>query len=88
MMRHPDLAGFSALFALLGVGAAYFLVKGLREGRFARRLTYPIPKAWAGRERGYAYRDDDPITFWVEAAMQILAVLVSIVMIVTLALVP
>ena len=75
------LVVLAGLFVILGTGAAYFLVRGLREGRIALRLTFPYPKLPLpdGREPGYAYRNHDPATFWVEIGVQALAVVACIV---------
>ena len=83
-MRDSVLAGLAGLFVILGAGAAYFLGRGMREGRIARRLYFPFQKNLSlpdGREPGYAYRSHSPSLFWTEIAMQVLAVVVCIFMI-------
>jgi hypothetical protein len=81
IFKDPTLAVLALLFLVCGVIAAYYLVRGFREGRLARRFNFPYPKTPYpdGRERGYAYRDLHPSLFWTEAGMQILAVAVCVV---------
>lgn len=87
-MTHPVFAALACLFAVFGAILAYYLVRGLREGRMPMRRFYPVPKPMLnGRETGYAYRDRHPGTFWFETAFNVLAVLVCIaVAILTIAL--
>ncbi|MEI9993831.1 MAG: hypothetical protein WDM91_04495 [Rhizomicrobium sp.] len=82
-MKDPVLVAFAALFMVLGLGAAYFLVRGLRDGRIVRRLYYPYPKQQFrdSRDVNYAYRSHMPGLFWTEIGMQVLAVAVSIVVV-------
>ena len=87
IFKDPVLAVLAVLFVVCGVIAAYYLVRGLREGRLARRFNFPYPTTPYpdGRERGYAYRDLHPSLFWTEAGMQVLAVAACIVALVVLA---
>ncbi len=82
-MKDPVLFAFAGAFVILGAGAAYFAVRGLREGRIGRRFNFPYSKLPLsdGREPGYAYRSHSPGLFWTEIGMQILAVAASIVVI-------
>ncbi|HXM00104.1 MAG TPA: hypothetical protein VN932_09245, partial [Rhizomicrobium sp.] len=75
--------GLAAVFIVIGTIAAYFLVKGLREGRFRMRFYYPYPAAPIrnGRDPSYIYRDRQALTYWVEAYVQLSAVIGCIVMI-------
>jgi hypothetical protein len=71
------------VFAVTGAISAYYLVRGLKEGRMGLKFnfpyrTQPYPD---GREPGYAYRSHSPGLFWNEIGMQVLAVAVSIAMI-------
>ena len=80
-VRDPVLAGLTGLFAILGGVSAYYLVRGIRDGRIGLRSwfpyrTLPLPD---GREPGYAYRNHSPSLFWSEIAMQVLAVAVSVI---------
>ncbi len=81
IFRDPAVAVLAVVFVACGAVSAYYLARGFREGRIARRLTFPFPKGPYpdGRERGYAYRDLHTSLFWTEAGMQILAVGVCIV---------
>jgi hypothetical protein len=90
IFKDSTAAVLAVLFVFCGAISAYYLVRGFREGRFARRLTFPYPKGPYpdGRERGYAYRDLHTSLFWTEAGMQVLAVAVCIVALFVLATAP
>lgn len=88
-MGHLELDGLLAAFAAFGAISAYFLVKGLREGRFAMRLTFGLRELPMrdGRDPCFIYRDNKPFDFWMEAGMQTVAVAACIVGIAVLVLV-
>ena len=78
-MSHPILILLAGVFAVFGAILAYYLVRGLREGRMPMRRFYPLPKpVLNGRETGYAYRDRHAGTFWFETGFNVLAVLICI----------
>jgi len=89
-MSHLALNGFLAGFVILGAVAAFFLAKGLREGRFAMRNTFGLRglPLRDGRDPCFIYRDDKPAGFWLEAGMQIVAVAACMVVIAVLLSVP
>jgi hypothetical protein len=89
-VKDPIVPALAAAFAVLGMIAAYYLVRGIRDGRIGLRIyhrnaTTPLSD---GRERGYAYRSHNPSLFWTEIGMQVLAVAASIVMIFILMMAP
>lgn len=88
--NHLPLIGLLAIFVLFGAISAYYLVRGLVDGRIGRKFNFPyrtMPLS-DGREPGYAYRSHSPGLFWNEIGMQVLAVAASIVAIFILLSVP
>lgn len=75
-MPHLEVYGIMAAFTAFGVISAYFLVTGLREGRFAMRVTFGLREMPVrdGRDPCFIYRDNKPVGFWLEAGMQIVAI--------------
>jgi hypothetical protein len=90
ILHDPSLALGTAALIVCGVISAYYLMRGFREGRIARRLTFPYPAAPLpdGREGGYAYRDVHTSLFWTEAGMLILAVACCTVVLFVLVMAP
>jgi hypothetical protein len=89
-VKDPVGGGLAALFTILGAIAAYYLVRGLRDGRIGMRLRFPYrtEPLSDGREPGYAYRSHSPSLFWTEIGMQVMAVAVSVLMIFVLLMAP
>jgi hypothetical protein len=89
-VHDPELVALRGLFVIVGVISAYYLVEGLREGRFPMRYTFGLRQLpfRNGRDPCYIYRDNDAVGFWVEASVQLLAVAVSIVVFCVLLMVP
>jgi len=88
--KDPVLIALLCGFVLLGAISAYYLVRGLIDGRIGRKFNFPyrtVPLS-DGREPGYAYRSHSPDLFWNEIGMQVLAVAASIVAIFILLSVP
>jgi len=86
-VNHPPVFEILAvLFAIFGAISAYYLVLGMRQGRFARRVVFSqLPRTDAtGRETGYMYRDRDGFGFWLEALVQVAAVAACLISIVIL----
>ena len=88
--RDPVFIALLCGFVLLGAISAYYLMRGLIDGRIGRKFNFAyrtVPLS-DGREPGYAYRSHSPGLFWTEMGMQILAVAASIVVIFVLVTAP
>ena len=88
-MSHPIIVVLAAVFAILGAGFGYILVRGFRVGRFSRRFTsldtalrsLEFRRSGAdGYEPGYSYRDRDKAGFWIEAAFRVFAMIICVIM--------
>ncbi|MEI9993830.1 MAG: hypothetical protein WDM91_04490 [Rhizomicrobium sp.] len=96
-MKDPVLVPLAVVFVLLGASAVYFLVRGLRKGRFAdrfailaahRALRIPNRAVSEGYEPGYSYRDRDGVGFWLGAAVQALILVICATMFIVLVAAP